>query len=439
MAPNLSRFFARSITEAEANLAGTLGYVCTIPGTALCFLVLVAYGVASFYAKARQHLDRVSFRLLVYTLIFHVLYGIAFSVTAAQTGPGSLCNFGAFAVNFTLSFATFFTTCIAINLQLVLVHRVNGRKMEKYYIIGTTLLALAITVPTYGLDQFGWNEDSFTCWFKNPNPHTRLQWLIGTQSFWIALAATIETVCSSVVLIWMYRFQITTKYLQKASHPSYSLSTRGGMTTRNTGRTWDTSSSSTRVLGQAHKYRSVILRIALYPIVSLMINFSTVALDLNSTIVGTTDEFQYRLLVLDLCLYGFRTAAYAVLAIFDPGFTKAIREIRKPKSWSTGDTGRTVSNPRFASGQTQQSGKLVINVELEMGTYSDSTAFKDSKIHSGSGDDSEAQITQKPDLQTDSLEGQTTLPTQTRIDEESIARTQYEMELEQDKKFERQL
>ncbi|KAG5219999.1 hypothetical protein IMY05_C4702000200 [Salix suchowensis] len=28
-----------------------------------------------------------------------ILYGIAFSVTAAQTGPGSLCNFGAFAVN----------------------------------------------------------------------------------------------------------------------------------------------------------------------------------------------------------------------------------------------------------------------------------------------------------------------------------------------------
>ncbi|KIK62740.1 hypothetical protein GYMLUDRAFT_489906 [Collybiopsis luxurians FD-317 M1] len=297
MASNLSRFVVRSITEAETKFAGTLGYVCTITGIVLCFLVLVAYVVASFYPKARQHLDRVSFRLLVYTLIFRVLYGIVFSVTAAQTGPGSLCTFGAFAVNFTLSSATFFTTCIALNLQLVLVHRVNGRKMEKYYVIGTILLVLAITVPAYGLDQFGWNEDSFTCWFKNPNPHIRLQWVIGTQSVWIALAATIETVCSSVVLIWMYRFQMTTRYLQKASQPIRCL-----VTTRNTGQTWVTSSSSTRVLGQAHKHRTVILRIALYPIVSLVVNFSTVALDLNSTIVGTTDEFQYRLLVLDLCL-----------------------------------------------------------------------------------------------------------------------------------------
>jgi hypothetical protein len=116
----------------------------------------VAYAVAAFFPKAREHLNRVSFRLLVYTLIFNVLYGIAFSVTAAQTGPGPLCNFGAFAVNFTLSFAVFFTTCIALNLQLVLVHRINGKKMERYYVFGTILLVLAITVPTYALDQFGY-------------------------------------------------------------------------------------------------------------------------------------------------------------------------------------------------------------------------------------------------------------------------------------------
>jgi len=444
MAALIPGLLARDITEAQADLAGTLGFSCTIPGTCLCFLVLVAYGVASFYPKAREHMDRVSFRLLVYTLIFNVLYGIAFSVTAAQTGPGPLCNFGAFAVNFTLSFATFFTTCIALNLQLVLVHRVNGKRMEKYYVIGTILLTLAITVPTYGLDQFGWDEESFTCWFKNPNNATRLQWLIGTQSFWIALAATIETTCSCVVLYWMFRFHMTTRYLERSSQPSHSISTRA-ITTRNTSRTWDTSSASTKVIGQAYKYRSVILRIALYPIVSLMINFSTVALDLNSVIVGTNDEFQYRLLVSDLCLYGFRTAVYAVLAAYDPGFRKAIQEIRAPKGWSTGDSGRTVSNPRFASAtrdaQSNPPGKLTVNIEFEMGTHSESTtSYKDSKLHGHSTDGSglESRGTLKFDP-SDASRGEIIAPLQARIDEENIRLTQSELEIEEDRKFERQL
>ncbi len=108
--------------------------------------------------------------------------------------------------------------------RLVLVHRVNGKAMEKYYIIIVTLLSIVLTVPAFGLNQFGcainrlflsdlfmshrWDEANSTCWFKNPDEPTKLQWLIGTQSFWIALAATIETLCSGTVLIWMARFQV---------------------------------------------------------------------------------------------------------------------------------------------------------------------------------------------------------------------------------------
>lgn len=100
--------------------------------------------------------------------------------------------------------------------RLVLVYRVNGKAMEKYYVIVVTLLSIVLTVPAFGLNQFGyvllvyyqilslsamstprrWDEANFTCWFKNPDEHTKVQWLIGTQSFWIALAATIETICS---------------------------------------------------------------------------------------------------------------------------------------------------------------------------------------------------------------------------------------------------
>ncbi|KAF7426592.1 hypothetical protein PC9H_008961 [Pleurotus ostreatus] len=121
------------------------------------------------------------------------------------------------AFAFTLNFATFFTTCIALNLQLVLVQRVNGKAMEKSYVIVVTLLSIVLTVPAFSpgvrsqpvrvrvepllsdpvserdVNFTGWDEANFTCWV-NTRRSSGLS--VPTQSFWIALAATIETICS---------------------------------------------------------------------------------------------------------------------------------------------------------------------------------------------------------------------------------------------------
>lgn len=97
--------------------------------------------------------------------------------------------------------------------------------MEKYYVIGTTVLSLALNIPVVALHEFGYvvyilvlvilqrklfrrNEPDGICWYSNANEKTRLRWIIGTQSFWISLAATIEMICSTIVLLWVYRFQV---------------------------------------------------------------------------------------------------------------------------------------------------------------------------------------------------------------------------------------
>lgn len=84
--------------------------------------------------------------------------------------------------------------------------------MEKYYLIGSTLLCLALNVPALALGQFGWNQSSSTCWYKNPNPTIRLHWMIATESCPLALAATIETVCSCILLVYMYLVQVRKIY-----------------------------------------------------------------------------------------------------------------------------------------------------------------------------------------------------------------------------------
>jgi hypothetical protein len=80
--------------------------------------------------------------------------------------------------------------------------------MEKYYLIGTALLTIAFNVPGYATDHFGWDETSSSCWYKSPSKTTRLHWIIATETFPQTLAASIEIVCSCILLVYMYLVQV---------------------------------------------------------------------------------------------------------------------------------------------------------------------------------------------------------------------------------------
>ncbi|KAF9493139.1 hypothetical protein BDN71DRAFT_1508853 [Pleurotus eryngii] len=256
--------------------------------------------------------------------------------------------------------------------------------MEKYYVIVVTLLNIVLTVPAFGLNQFGWDEANFTCWFKNPDEHTKVQWLIGTQSFWIALAATIETICSVAGSFgWRSFRSLNTRFIQKASDPSFLH------TSSATGHRSEASSSAQTILStQARKYRGVILRIALYPIVSLLISYPTIGLDIFGSVKGVHTQLDYRLLVADLVLYGLRPFAYALLACNDPSFVCAVQDIRGikvPTSESSGVTD-TMSRPQFAlqrpTDSTFPSGaELTVNVELQTVSHGDDISMDKSGKH----------------------------------------------------------
>ncbi|KAG6918003.1 hypothetical protein DXG01_017013 [Tephrocybe rancida] len=291
----------------------TVAYISTIPGIIICGLALVAYAGVASQPKARSYLDRVSFRLLIQTLVCNL------ALSLAPLRPSVGCEFGAFAANLGLSLATFFTTFIAVNLQMVLVHGFNGKILEKYYIVITVVLGLVLNVPAYASGELGWNVESGSCWYSNPNRTTRLQWIIATQSFWMSLAAVIESVSSFLVIYWLYSYKKTITVLSEEADQEQKGT-----------RQYDTPrySSTLALLSRDPKYRRIILRIALYPIVSLTLNFITVALDLRLSIVGSDSPLGYRLLVLDVFLLGIRTLVYGLLAFGDPSFISAIRELR---------------------------------------------------------------------------------------------------------------
>ncbi|KAG6917996.1 hypothetical protein DXG01_017006 [Tephrocybe rancida] len=256
-------------------------------------------------------------------------------------------------------------------MALVLAFGFDGNKLEKYYLIGTIILSLALNVPTVALGQFGWNELSATCWYSNADDKVRLRWIIGTQSFWISLAATTEAVCSVYVLFSLYRIQRQLKSWAKASGVDY--------------KNGSSPLSGASMFTRDPRYRTIILRI-----VSLFMNFSTVILDLNMSIAGVNTQMDFRLLVLDLVLYGLRTLAYGVLAAGDPSFINALREIRNPRNRSA------ISSPVFTSlffvstaGDTSQSvssvkdGQKAEMFDVHLQEMSNSTTAKEESMELG--------------------------------------------------------
>ncbi|KAJ7032632.1 hypothetical protein C8F04DRAFT_1074631 [Mycena alexandri] len=259
-----------------------------IAGVVLPALLLLAIAYAAWNPVSRHHLNRVSFRFLVCALISNLI----FAATSIPTfsGPSAGCSFMAFFGLSILMFTACMFFCIALNLQLVLVHHVNGNLMEKFYYIGSVAVVAILNITPYAAGQFGYYNG--TCWFSSPDPDVQFRWLLGSQSVWMLLMSTGEVLCFLVILGYMYRI-----HSPAIGKPPIVA------------------------------YRSFILRIGLYPLLSCCLNFSGSILDIWLSKNPVPTELQWRLSFVDLCVFGLRPILYTFLAAADPGFLCAIRAL----------------------------------------------------------------------------------------------------------------
>ncbi|KAF8139343.1 hypothetical protein K438DRAFT_1785761 [Mycena galopus ATCC 62051] len=310
---------AFEFTSHMTVVSNNLWAVTSAVGAGLCFLVLVIIAAVWSYPKSRAHLDRVSFRVVVYVVFANMLFGTASAVGGTRTGPGFLCGFSIFILQLTLQFSGFLLFSIALNLQLVVVHGKNGQRLEKYYLIGSTLLAFALVIPPYAAHQYGWDPLEKDCWYTNDDRSQRIAWQIATQTAWTFLTVIGELVCSINVLIFLFRHDLRLRKVFTLATGSMSHSSRA-------------SSNAPQII-KATRYKSVILRVALYPAFSCVVNLLSIATVLHSTIAnGIHNTTDYNVLLLSDFLYGGRAIVYSLLAASDPalirGVTTLVRSIR---------------------------------------------------------------------------------------------------------------
>ncbi|KAF7343993.1 hypothetical protein MVEN_01688500 [Mycena venus] len=339
-----------------------------IPGIIFSAMVLMAFAYTASQRRSRPHLHRVSFRLLVYAMISNFILSVTLiPMEMLMMGPiyPAACTFGGFASNASLLFSACMYCCMALNLQLVLIHGVNGLKMEKYYVIGSSLLVAGCNLPPLAGGQLGSYDN--LCWFSNPDPVQRFRWIFGTQTFWMVLEASTELVCFVILMSYMLRRRMYVKRMR--SDISAEMSALQHATY-----------SAAPIL----QFRGIILRITLYPILSCVLNFSGSTLDLYlAKHLGNT-ELNARLNALDQCIFNARPFLYAVLAATDPSFLRAIRALRNvPPSAGSGGSRQN------STAKSQSRGSRTTRLSLYTRTLTDGNI--------AGGESAESMVRQSPD------------------------------------------
>lgn len=334
-------------TPDKAAISNRLWAIPSAVGAGLCFLVLMIIVPVALHPASRSHLDRVSFRIVVYALVANMIFGIASAVGGTETGPGFACSFSIFVLQLTLQFSSCLLFTIALNLQLVVVHGFNGKKLEIYYLSISALISVVLTVPPYAAGQYGWDVLEQVCWYTNPNKHDRLIWQLTTQMGWTAITVVGEVVCSSVVLVFMVKHHARSRrfFVQTVSE-----------------------TSSRPTLLHVNKHKHIILRIALYPAASCCVNLISVVTALHSTFsTGIHDRTDYNILLLSDLLYGGRAIVYALLAATDPALVRGVHTLFSHLRYgSQGSVSSSGASLRAKGAMAQQRDQVFVELSLIM-------------------------------------------------------------------------
>ncbi|KAJ7604310.1 hypothetical protein DFH06DRAFT_1391233 [Mycena polygramma] len=307
------------MSDSEHHLVAVKLGVST-PGVALSVLLLFLIAYLLWNPVSRPCLDRVSFRLLSYALVANVIVGATTLPNMKETTPG--CSVVAFFLTTSPLFAAAMFCSMALNLQLVLLYSVNGNKMEKYYVVGALILCGACSFPTAAAGELGWYATNGVCWLRDPVPAVQLHWFIAMQAIPMLSMSAVELVSVVRITIFMIKHARAMQRLRnEATLQSADIPDSGVATL-----------AATLPEHPIVRYRSTIIRIALYPLLSCFVGTTACILDVYSIRDPQLHSFAVSYAPLtgvsaDVFIWCLRPLLYALLAATDPSLVRAIRAL----------------------------------------------------------------------------------------------------------------
>ncbi|KAF9255444.1 hypothetical protein L218DRAFT_1035465, partial [Marasmius fiardii PR-910] len=267
---------------------GFLSSLFAYLGISLCTLVILVAAILSLHPSSRQVTDRVSFRVMIYALCATVIYLAAMLLSNLSD---QMCRIGGSVVillteelKAALQVTSFLFFSIGLNLQLVMIHKIDGTKMEKYYVGGSLFLAILLGVIAYLSGQI------MECYIRG----------IGWQVFNPGPGRDTAPIESGLSASHHYRKPLGPK-----------------------------------------QYRNIVLRIALYPFSSLTTLGVITAGTLTVVTKGLNDQSDWKPLLALRVFYLARGTIYGVIAASDPAITHGLkvlyRHYASRQAYSSGD------------------------------------------------------------------------------------------------------
>ncbi|KAJ8095081.1 hypothetical protein PM082_010300 [Marasmius tenuissimus] len=306
----------------------------------LCGVALLTITCFYIHPVSRPMLDRNSC-MAILAVRLRLLFGISVIVLEIRLPESShthnVCNFASSVFIFGSHGSSFLLFCNGLNLQLVTVHGVDGRKMEKYYVGGSLMIAAILGVLNMGTKPWRYSPEIKMCTaVAKSDPAESLMWSVVLIYFWNLSVMAGEIIVFASVLTYMIRLQVFDdgfRRRQARINDSSKLSA---------------SRQYSKPRGPK-QYRNIVLRISLYPLSCCITAGIASVLHLSVIKTGLQDRTSFLLHFVDRsCLiesilrrkssltgsrlagrtvYVSRGTLYALVASMDPATTRAIKSL----------------------------------------------------------------------------------------------------------------
>ncbi|KAK4687652.1 hypothetical protein P7C73_g2467, partial [Tremellales sp. Uapishka_1] len=337
------------VTEYETVLVSKLSAVGAGVSLAMCLAVLLSSLWIWSKPHARPTLDRISFRLLLWSLGWEVVYDIAYIYLVLGIGPeNAMCSSTMYFVIAAMGVVNCLCTCIAINLMLTITFGLNpiALRLERWYLGVSMFVGLVVPIAPTALGHFGWDPILITCWFKGSDHDTRMKHFVSDLYIWQILCCLIASGTVIATLATLYRQGRATSQALYAGNPLNAsimmesadrppkksfferLRGRGGETSTKVPSEADRSgvvrlrivASRTPMGRLEEKFMRITIRIAMYPVALIIVNLVITVGDLYiSSTGGIYSRPVFGLYIVYYVLYGARGCVFAAIGIFlDP-------------------------------------------------------------------------------------------------------------------------
>ncbi|KAI9638993.1 uncharacterized protein MKK02DRAFT_42023 [Dioszegia hungarica] len=392
----------------------------------LCSIVLgLAYLVWS-RPNTRPMIDRVSFRLLLWSVAFEMVYDIAYIMVELDSvflfGNG-LCASSLYFMIAAMTTVNYLCTCIAVNLMLTITFGFNPVKLglEKWY-VGTSLL-IGFMVPLVPAATGHFRNDPVlgVCWVSGDSLEVLMRRIILDLYLWQILSCFIATLAVIIVLTTLFRQgrelsaalfasnQLNQSIFAHGSPDPADLEGGSGQAKKGIwarAKLWRrnrVTKSKAKADGSLKSqledaFVRIAFQISLYPISLIVVNGIITVGELCVTQAeGVHSRPVFVLYCIYYFLYGGRGIAFAALAFFiDPCFRRALGEAwrtRKTVSQSPTHQQLQSASPRegvkqsFAEMLASQTPTLAYGATVPPSYESDTKNLSSSSIAGSSTDD----------------------------------------------------